>query len=881
MTVEMPPDEAKRLKTLRDLNILDTASEAKFDELTQLAAQICRVPIGLISLIDEQRQWFKSCLGLNVNETPRDIAFCAHGILQPNGLLEVPDALLDRRFADNPLVLEDPKIRFYAGAPLIAPNGHALGALCVIDHTPRQLSEAQKHALIVLSRITVEQIILRRNLQLLKNSEGLLQSQNTQLEEKVEMGVATLEQEIVMRNESELLSRQVLDMAWDGVINLDQRGKVIYWNPEAERIFGYSAEYVHNRDIVELILPAHHHGVIRERMQQFLKAGVGKVNHRRFEINALRADGSKVPVEIAVMVLQRYGEYFFNGFVRDLTEHNKTIEELRISAITFNSQDAIIIADAEHKILRVNQRFIDITGYTLADVIGLEPSLLSSSAQNEQFYRRMWRTIESVGSWEGEIWDRRKNADVFPMFITITAIRDAKSRVTNYVFSFSDITATKRDADAIHKLVFFDPLTRLPNRRALIDKLSETLLSCASSGINAALLFVDLDNFKEINDTLGHQLGDKMLVQTAQRLNDCVRNRDTIARIGGDEFVVILQDLGVSLGVARVKTMIMANKILAALNNPYTLGEHEIHSSASIGATFVSYDETPLQEMLKQADIAMYQAKRSGRNKLCFFDPEMQENITLQARGSNALHSAIQNHEFELYYQLQVDTGHKAVGAEALIRWEHPQLGIVSPVDFIPVAEESGLILPIGLWVLDAACTQLKLWQSTSRTSGLSIAVNISPRQFHQSDFVETVLDAIAKADISPSSLKLELTETLILDDVSATIEKMQRLKQAGVEFALDDFGTGYSSLSYLTQLPLSQLKIDQSFVHNIGIKESDDIIVQTIIGMANSLGIKMIAEGVESEAQRLFLEDLGCPLFQGYLFGKPMPIAEFEQLLK
>jgi len=881
MTVEMPPDEDKRLKTLRDLNILDTVSEAKFDELTQLAAQICRVPIGLISLIDEQRQWFKSCLGLNVNETPRDIAFCAHGILQPNGLLEVPDALLDRRFADNPLVLEDPKIRFYAGAPLIAPNGHALGALCVIDHTPRQLSEAQKHALIVLSRITVEQIILRRNLQLLKNSEGLLQSQNTQLEEKVEMGVATLEQEIVMRNELEMLSRQILDMAWDGVINLDQHGKVIYWNPEAERIFGYSTEYAHNRDIVELIIPAHHHGIIRERMQQLLKAGVGKVNHRRFEISALRADGSKVPVEVAVMVLQRYGEYFLNGFVRDLTEHNKTIDELRISAITFNSQDAIIITDAEQKILRVNQKFIDITGYTLADVIGLEPSLLSSSAHNEQFYRGMWRTIEAVGSWEGEIWDRRKNADLFPMFITITAIRDANSKVTNFVFSFSDITATKRDADAIHKLVFFDPLTRLPNRRALLDNLSETLLACASSTKNAALLFVDLDNFKEINDTLGHQLGDKMLVQTAQRLSNCVRNRDTIARIGGDEFVVILQDLGVNLEEARAKTSVMAEKILAALNNPYTLSEHEIHSSASIGATFVSHHDTPVQEILKQADIAMYQAKRSGRNKLCFFDPEMQENVTLQARVSNALHSAIQNHEFELYYQLQVDAELKSVGAEALIRWEHPQLGIVSPADFIPLAEESGLILPIGLWVLNTACAQLKRWQASSQTSELSIAVNISPRQFHQTDFVETVLTAIAKADISPNSLKLELTETLILDNVSATIEKMNQLKHAGVEFALDDFGTGYSSLSYLTQLPLSQLKIDQSFVRNIGLKENDDIIVQTIIGMANSLGIKIIAEGVESEAQHKFLEKLGCPLFQGYLFGQPMPIAEFEQLLE
>ena len=288
-----------------------------------------------------------------------------------------------------------------------------------------------------------------------------------------------------------------------------------------------------------------------------------------------------------------------------------------------------------------------------------------------------------------------------------------------------------------------------------------------------------------------------------------------------------------------------------------------------------------MEELLKQADIGLFQAKTSGRNRMCFFDPAMAQTVTLQAQLANALHSAVQDRQFELYYQIQVDSQNRPVGAEALIRWEHPQLGIVSPNDFIPLAEASDIILPIGLWVLDTACAQLKSWQSNPCTCWLSIAINISPRQFHQADFVDTVLQAIARWDISPGSIKLELTETVILDNTNETIEKMHQLKRAGVEFALDDFGTGYSSLSYLTQLPLSQLKIDQSFVRKIGITESDDIIVQTILAMAKSLAIKVIAEGVETEAQRSFLAKLGCSLFQGYLFSKPVPVAEFEKLLE
>ena len=791
------------------------------------------------------------------------------------------DTQLDERFSGNPLVLESPNIRFYAGAPLIATNGHALGTLCVIDHVPRKLTEAQRAALVVLSRAIVQQIELRRRLQRVKNSTGLLLSQNSRLEVQIEIGAATLEDEVVMHNESELLSRQILDRALDGVINLDQHGRVTYWNSEAERIFGYSSEHAHSRDIIELILPTHQHLVIRELMEQFLVAGVGKQNHRRFEINAVRADGAKVPVEIAVIVLQRFGEYFFNGFVRDLTEHNKNIEELRISAITFNSQDAIIITDAEIKTLRVNQKVLDISGYKSSELIGLEPSLLSSNVQSDQFYADMWQTIETLGSWEGEVWDKRKDGDVFPLLIAITTIRDAKNRITNYVLSFSDITPTKRDADAIHKLAFFDPLTHLPNRRALSERVAHALMVCESHGKTLAVLFIDMDNFKDINDALGHQLGDRILIETAQRLRRCMRSDDTVARIGGDEFAIVVKNLDFNIDTAKAEVEIVAAKILAILNQSYQLDKQEIHSGASVGVAIARHSQVPIEELFKQADIGLYQAKISGRNQMCFFDPAMEQTVTLQAQLANALHGAVQDQQFELYYQVQVDSEHSPVGAEALIRWEHPQLGIVSPNDFIPLAEASGLILPIGRWVLDNACAQLKRWQSDARTCWLSVAINISPRQFHQSDFVETVLQAIAKFDISPSSLKLELTETVILDNTSETVEKMHQLKRVGVEFALDDFGTGYSSLSYLTQLPLSQLKMDQSFVRNIGLTESDDIIVQTIIVMAKSLGIRVIAEGVETEAQCSFLKNLGCPLFQRYLFSKPVPVAEFEKLLE
>ncbi len=889
MEAPLPANETQRLKVLRSLDLLDTEAESEFDELTTLAAQICNVPVALVSLVDENRQWFKSKVGLEVDETSREVAFCAHSILKPNEIMEIPDARQDKRFANNPLVTEDPKIRFYAGAPLTTSSGYTLGTLCVLDYSPRTLSDSQKKALEILRLLVVRQIELRNSYRALKNLQGMLSAKNIQLETEIEDSAISLEQEMGLRIESEILSRRILDMALDAVISVDQAGKVIYWNPRAELIFGYSAPYAQGKSILELVVEPREHSAIEGRLKQFISNDIKSIKADRFEMLAVRVDGQRIPVEVAVIALKRYGEYVFTGFVRDLTERGKYIEELRVSAITFNSQEGIVIADGEANILRVNKAFVDITGYSAEEVVGRSPQLLHSDQHDKEFYASICKFVEESDGWEGEVWGRRKNGDAVPLHLTVTAIRDragagnmcaGENKATNYVLAFSDITRNKKDADEIYNLAFFDPLTGLPNRRLLMDRLSQAVATSGRTGQKAALLFLDLDNFKSLNDTLGHDFGDLLLKQAAQRLKHSLRAEDTVARIGGDEFVIILQNLGDEGSDAPAQTEAVANKILSALNQPYSLHDHECFSSASVGATVFESSVEEIDELLRQADIAMYQAKKSGRNMLRFFDPQMQENINQRANLENALHNAIEKNQFQLYYQLQVDNKNQPVGAEALIRWQHPVLGTVPPQDFIPLAEESGLIIPIGHWVIKTACEQIRCWQNNPLTADLTVAVNISPRQFYQPSFVDEVLDCLAETGIDSGALKFELTEGLILDNVDEAIAKMKELRRAGVLFSLDDFGTGYSSLAYLTKLPLSQLKIDQSFVRNIGINDTDSIIIKTIIGMSKSLGFEVVAEGVETQHQYAFLEALGCQLFQGYLFSRPLAVGEFEELL-
>jgi diguanylate cyclase (GGDEF)-like protein/PAS domain S-box-containing protein len=556
-------------------------------------------------------------------------------------------------------------------------------------------------------------------------------------------------------------------------------------------------------------------------------------------------------------------------------------KELSIAATVFESQEGMMVTDASTVIIRVNRAFTHITGYSAEDAVGQTPRLLSSGMQSKKFYATMWDSINSTGMWEGEILNRRKNGEVYPEYLYITAVKNAEGIVTNYVASRTDITSSKSASDEIERLYSIDLLTELPNRRLFLDRLKQALAISAHSGRRGALLFLDLDKFKNINDTQGHNVGDLLLQHVAKRLTACLREGDTVSRFGGDEFVVLLENLSEHAIEAATQTKDIAKKISRSLNQAYQLDEHSCFNSASIGATLFIGHELMAEELLKQADIAMYQSKVQGGNTLRFFDQMMQEAITARVDLEYELREAIEQHQFQLHYQMQVDRTGQPIGAEALIRWQHPERGMLPPEYFIPLAEDIGLILPLGQWVLDTACAQLKTWQQSPLTSDIVLSVNVSAKQLHQVDFVQQVLATVQRHGTKQARLKLELTESMLLDNINGIIAKMNALNKTGIHFALDDFGTGYSSLQYLKKLPLKQLKIDQSFVRDIATDSSDRKIVRTIITMASSLGIDVIAEGVETAEQRRFLLDSGCLQYQGYLFNKPNTIEEFEANLK
>jgi diguanylate cyclase (GGDEF)-like protein/PAS domain S-box-containing protein len=572
--------------------------------------------------------------------------------------------------------------------------------------------------------------------------------------------------------------------------------------------------------------------------------------------------------------------FWLYALARHAALQQKTHRELSIAAVTFESRDGVVITDAWQNILKINQAFTEITGYSSVDVAGKTPAMLKSLQHDAAFYSRMWESIKLKNSWSGEIWNKRKNGEIYPEQLTITPIFGKAGQLLNYVGVFSDITQRKASEAEIHDLAFYDTLTHLPNRRLLQDRLSHALSASARSNREGALLFIDLDNFKTLNDTLGHSMGDLLLQQVALRLTSCVREGDTVARLGGDEFVVILENLSDKSEEAAAQTEAIGDKILSTLGKPYLLDTHEFQSTPSIGITLFGEHKCGMEDLLKQADIAMYQAKKSGRNTMRFFNPQMQETITSRANLEAELRLAIEARQFQLHFQMQIDHLRCVLGAEALLRWHHPERGLIPPAQFIPLAEETGLILPIGLWVLQTACAQLKAWQHHAHTRNLTLAVNVSPRQFRQADFVSQVQAAVQLHAINPKLLKLELTESLLLENVEETIATMNALKEVGILLSLDDFGTGYSSLQYLKRLPLDQLKIDQSFVQDIATDHSDKAIVRTIIAIAHSLDLDVIAEGVETNEQLTTLMSKGCIHFQGYLFGKPMPIEQFESQL-
>lgn len=680
---------------------------------------------------------------------------------------------------------------------------------------------------------------------------------------------------------SEERFRKIAESMQDGMIIVDQDSSITYLNLAAEKMFGYTTAETQGKTWYKLLTPMQYHDAFLVNSIQFRGTGQGPNVGRTVELSGVRKGGEEFPAEVSFSSVMINGRWHGTGIVRDISERRRAeAVNRKLAAIVESSEDAIVGMTTDGFITTWNRGAAKVYGYAADEIVGRSVNVLVPNDLKHE----VADLLAAVGTGKSvahyETTRQSKDGRLIEVSLSLSPIRDSSGEINGISAIDRDITERKAAEKEIEYLAFYDSLTRLPNRRLLLDRLQQAMAGSARSRRKGAILFIDLDNFKIINNTSGHAVGDQLLIEVARRLAGCIRDGDTVSRLGADEFVVMLEDLSESLQEAAAQATGFCEKILAALNEPYTIAGHEHHCTPSIGVTLFTDSEIAVDELLKQADIAMYQSKSAGRNTLRFFDPEMQVNLAGRAVMEAALRLGIQYRQFVLHYQPQVDSAGGVIGAEALLRWEHPERGMVSPAQFIPLAEETGLILPIGLWVLETACAQLKTWAGDSRTRDLQLSVNVSARQFRQADFVDQVRQALNTTAAPSARLKLELTESLVLDDIEDTIKKMQSLKQLGVGFSMDDFGTGYSSLAYLTRLPLDQLKIDRSFVRNLPDNVNDAVIAQTIITMARSLGLAVIAEGVETEAQRQFLERHGCPTYQGFLFSKPVEIKQFERLL-
>ncbi len=681
------------------------------------------------------------------------------------------------------------------------------------------------------------------------------------------------EVETVLRH-SEAKLRGLYELAPLGIALTSMQGRYIEFNESFRAISGYTAQELNALDYWELT-PKRYAAQEAAQLESLKRTGY----YGPYEKEYQRKDGTLVPWRLhGMLITGENGEPMIWSIVEDISDRQRAESDLRIAATAFEAQVGILVTDVRTRILRVNQALCEDTGYSADELVGLTPRVFKSGRHDAVFYKAMWDCILQTGSWQGEVWDRRKAGDLYPKWLTITAIRNPQGEVSHYVSTQVNITQRKAAEDEVRNLAFYDPLTHLPNRRLLQDRLHQALATLARGDRHGALLFIDLDNFKALNDTWGHTHGDTLLQGVAQRLQSHVRQGDTVARLGGDEFVVVLEDLASDQTEAAAQAQAIASKLRAALDQVHEIDGNGYHSSASIGVVLFDNQPCGSDALMRHADMAMYQAKNMGRNAVVFFDPSMQAAVQQRVQLESELRSALAAGQFVLHYQAQVGRNGHCCGAEALVRWQHPVRGLVFPDGFIAFAEETQLIVPLGRWVLEQACRQLAAWSTRPTTAQWTVSVNVSARQVHQEHFVQDVLDALRDSGAKPQQLTLELTESLLLDDADAAVEKMLLLRQHGIGFALDDFGTGYSSLSYIQRLPLSTLKIDRSFVRDILGKAQDAAIAKMIVALGQALHLEVLAEGVETPEQRDYLAAIGCHAYQGYFFGKPVPVAHFER---
>jgi diguanylate cyclase (GGDEF)-like protein/PAS domain S-box-containing protein len=682
---------------------------------------------------------------------------------------------------------------------------------------------------------------------------------------------------------SEVRYRELLENLMEGVFQMTPEGRLLSANQAMADILGWDTP----DDLVaatvsggDWIYPD------KELFAALVREVRASLSVRGFEMPMLRKDRSGITVLALVRGILADGELVrLEGSLIDVSERKRATERMetervRLHTLLTTIPDLVWLKNTEGVFLACNPAFARFYGATEAEIVG-KTDYDFTDQQMADFFRQKDQEAIAAGkpTLNEETVIYADDGHQALLETIKTPLRDGTGAVIGVLGIARDITARRAAEDEVKYLAFHDSLTSLPNRRLLLDRLQRALVSSARNGREGALLFIDLDNFKTLNDTFGHEVGDLLLQQVANRLVDCMRAGDTVARLGGDEFVVLLEDLHENPEMAASQIKTVGEKIFAALLPPYLLAAHEHHSTASIGATLFGEHRNRMDELLKRADIALYQAKAAGRNTLRFFDPSLQALVQARASLEADLRQGLKDGHFLLLYQPQVDDQGRLIGAEALIRWRHPRRGLVSPAEFIPLAEETGLILPLGGWVLETACRQIVAWSHHQKTAHLTLAVNVSARQFHQVDWVEQVLDVVTRTEVDPRRLKLELTESMLLDNAAEIIDRMAALKARGLSFSLDDFGTGYSSLAYLKRLPIDELKIDQSFVRDTLIDPNNATIAKTIIALAQNLGLGVIAEGVETEAQRDFLAKAGCRAFQGYLFSRPVPAEAFETL--
>lgn len=748
-------------------------------------------------------------------------------------------------------------------------DGEVFAVFEQYQHVDRLLRQVERSVIKTLTVIVVVFAILYILLfwvvlhaeKIVKAQEAQLESANRDLDRRVEERTQAL-------RESEGRFRSLTQMSSD-----------FYWETDADHRFKvrtYSCreaadQVLHEKSFIgQLRWEVPHFSPGEAEWQAHREVLDAHLPFRDFEISRYGVNGNVSNVSVSGDPLFDADGCFcgYRGVGRDITEQKQAEKRLKLYADLFEqTNEAMLVTDSDNRIIHTNAALTRITGYSAEELLGCNPRILSSGQTSAEVYVEMWAALGSNGYWSGEIWDRRKNGSVYPKWLTISAMRDAEGVVTHYIGLFIDITERKQTEALIDHLAHHDNLTKLFNRHSLQGRLGQALATAQRTRAPLAVMFIDIDRFKRVNDTLGHHTGDLLLIEVAARLRECVRESDIVARPGGDEFVVVLTGMEDARDAFPV-----GNQILQMLAQPYHLANQVLQITPSIGISIYPDDGISVDDLMKNADMAMYHAKSQGRNNLQFFTAAMNAAATERMAMELELRQAIETGQLELHYQPQVCTHNGAAcGVEALVRWRHPQRGLISPLAFIPLAEETGLIEPLGAWVLEEACRQFAIWRAEDAPI-LRIAVNLSAQQLRSPGLLAQVEDVMARYQLIPGELELEVTESEAMSDPERSFDTLRALRDLGVQLAIDDFGTGYSSLSYLKQLPVQILKIDRSFVKDIETDENDASICASILALAHSQGLKVVAEGVETMAQREFLAAHACEYLQGYLFAKPEP---------